>query len=175
MTLNSWIERAQGGPENEDARRAWLREVHGLGTNFAWWITERSFGRGEEDTDEDAYLQKAPEYVDAMYAGAKEHLRPLHDRLIQIALSLGPDVKICPCQTMVPLYRNHVFAQIKPATNKRIDLGFCLRVVAPVGRLLSTGGESRGDRITHRIPISEMDEIDDEVRGWLVSAYEKDV
>ena len=39
---------------------------------------------------------------------------------------MAEDVKACPCKTMVPLYREHVFAQIKPTTNSRIDLGFAL-------------------------------------------------
>ena len=174
MTLDEWIARAKTGPEPEDARRQWLKEAHGLGTNFAWWIAERSFGRGEEDTDEDAYLRKAPEYVEAMYSGPKGALKPIHDEIVRRALQLGGDVKICPCQTIVPLYRNHVFAQIKPATNKRIDLGFSLRGVEATGRLLSTGGEAKGDRITHRIPLSAVEEVDSEVDQWLRTAYEMD-
>lgn len=51
-----------------------------------------------------------------MYAGKKSQLRPLHDALIELALSLGDDVKISPCETIVPLHRKHVFAQIKPTT-----------------------------------------------------------
>lgn len=57
-------------------------------------------------------------------------LRPLHDTLIEGALRLRDEVKICPCQTIVPLYRNHVIAQIKPATNKRIDFGLALKGAA---------------------------------------------
>ncbi len=52
-------------------------------------------------------------YVKEMYSGQKEHLRALHDSLIQLAMNLGPDIKISPCKTMVPVYRNHVIAQIK--------------------------------------------------------------
>ena len=77
--------------------------------------------------------------------------------------------------TIVPLYRNHVFAQIKPTTNTRVDLGLCLRGVKPTKRLLDTGGEAKGDRITHRIPIESVDQIDDEVRKWLKRAYEMDL
>src|SRR6266567_1677935 len=48
------------------------------------------------------------------------------DELIKIAQQLGDDVRICPCKTIVPLYRRHVFAQIKPAAQKRINLGLAL-------------------------------------------------
>lgn len=73
-----------------------------------------------------------------------------------------------------PLYRNHVFAQIKPATKTRIDLGFALKDTPATGRLIDTGGFAKKDRITHRIPISSLADIDDEVRHWLEVAYQMD-
>ncbi len=90
--------------------------------------------------------------------------------------SLGADVKVCPCKTIVPLYRRYVFAQIKPATRTRIDLGLALKGAAgalPV-RLLDTGAAARGDRITHRIPLTSLDDIDEEVERWLKVAYDLD-
>ena len=57
------------GPKTEAERRAWLKAKHELGTNYAWWIAERSVGKGDEDGDPDAYLRKAPEYVADMFAG----------------------------------------------------------------------------------------------------------
>jgi hypothetical protein len=90
------------------------------------------------------------------------------------SLGLGKDVKACPCKTMVPLYRKHVFAQIKPTTLTRIDLGFALGARPATGRLIDTGGYAKKDRITHRIPISSPAEIDGEVKQWLHTAYEED-
>jgi Domain of unknown function (DUF5655) len=40
------------------------------------------------------------------------------------------------------------------------------------GRLIDTGGFAKKDRITHRIPISSVKEIDDEVKRLLKIAYE---
>jgi hypothetical protein len=74
----------------------------------------------------------------------------------------------------VPLYRNHVFAQIKPTTQTRIDMGFALGDLKPTGRLIDTGGFAKKDRITHRIPITSLDDIDDEVKHWLKVAYDRD-
>jgi hypothetical protein len=116
----------------------------------------------------------AHEYVESMFSGRKELLRPIYDALLSLGLSLGKDVKACPCKTIVPLYRNHVFAEIKPATQTRIDLGLALRDTPVSGRLIDTGGLAKKDRITHRIPITEIAEIDDEVRGWLQIAYDLD-
>jgi hypothetical protein len=109
-----------------------------------------------------------------MYGGAKAALRPLHDRLITLALRLGPDVKVCPCKTIVPLYRQHVFAEIKPATRTRLDFGFALGDLKAERRLIDTGGFAKKDRITHRIPILRPADIDLEVERWLRKAYELD-
>jgi hypothetical protein len=109
-----------------------------------------------------------------MFAGPKAALRPIYDELLRLGLRQGKDVKACPCKTIVPLYRHHVFAQIKPTTRTRIDLGFALKDTPSTGRLLDTGGLAKGDRITHRIPITSLAEIDDEVKHWLKAAYELD-
>jgi hypothetical protein len=111
-----------------------------------------------------------------MYSDAKAGLRPIHDELVRISLSLGEDVKICPCKTIVPLYRNHVFAEIKPATRTRIDFGLALRNSPrkPSQRLIDTGGVAKGDRITHRFALTSVEEIDEEVKEWLRIAYDLD-
>src|SRR6266566_5946545 len=109
-----------------------------------------------------------------MFSDGKAGLRPIYDELVQVGLRVGPDVKACPCQTIVPLYRNHVFAQIKPTTRTRIDFGFALKDTKATGRLIDTGGYAKKDRITHRIPIASLADIDDEVKGWLKKAYDMD-
>jgi len=164
----------QEGPTTEKERRDWLKEKHGLGTNSAWWLAERSFGKGEEAGDPDAYLRAAEKYVEEMFAGKKAALRPLYDELLQLGLKTGKDVKACPCQTIVPLYRKHVFAQIKPTTQTRIDLGFALGNMKTPKRLIDTGGFARKDRITHRIEITSLKDIDDDLKHWLQVAYDRD-
>jgi len=112
--------------------------------------------------------------VEAMFAGKKAALRPIYDRVLSLTFALGKDVHVSPGKTIVPFYRQHVFAQVKPTTNTRIDVGFALQNLKPAGKLVSTGGFDKGDRITHRIPVSSVDEIDAEVGKWLKHAYEID-
>jgi uncharacterized protein DUF5655/uncharacterized protein DUF4287 len=162
------------GPPGEKERREWLKTAHGFTTNYAAWIAELSAGKGKEHTDPDAYLDAAEGYVEKMFSGKREALRPAYDTLLALGLATGKDVKACPCQTMVPLYRHHVFAQIKPATATRIDMGFALRDRKPSGRLIDTGGFAKKDRITHRIEIASLDDIDDDVVKWLKTAYTMD-
>ena len=174
-SLDEWLKFIKkSGPKTEQERREWLKTEHGLGTNSAWWLAERAEGKGGEDGDPEAYLQAAERYVEKMFAGKKESLRPIYDALLKLGLAIGKDVKACPCQTIVPLYRKHVFAQIKPTTQTRIDLGFALGNMKGAGRLIDTGGFAKKDRITHRIPITSVNEIDDEVKRWLKVAYDFD-
>jgi hypothetical protein len=176
-SLDEWLALAKKeGPADNKARREWLKSKHKLGTNSAWWIADRIEGKGTEDGDPEAYLQAAIRYVEEMYSGGKAGLRPIYDKLLELGLKTGTEAKACPCQTIVPLYHNHVFAQIKPTTQTRIDLGFALKgcKTKTPKRLIDTGGLKKNDRITHRIPIEKLSDIDAEVKRWLEIAYELD-
>jgi hypothetical protein len=174
-SLEEWLKLVKkSGPATGNEHRAWLKSEHGLPPMSAWRIAELAGGKGGGMGDPDAYLRAAEHYVDAMFNGPKAALRPTYDALLKLGLGLGKDVKACPCQTMVPLYRKRVFAQIKLTTRTRIDLGFALGARPAEGRLISTGGYAKKDRITHRIPISSLAEIDDEVKQWLRMAFEED-
>ena len=116
-TLEEWLKLIKkDGPAEQKARRDWLREKHGLNTMIATYLAERSTGKGAQMEDPDLYLQSAERDVDKMFAGGKAHLRPVYDALLKLGLKTGKEAKACPCTTIVPLYRKHVFAQIKPAT-----------------------------------------------------------
>ena len=160
-----------------DQRRAimaWLKEAHGLGMSSAMLIAEAAT-QDSESLSAESYLRAAPGYVDALFAGPKAALRPLYEDLLGIARALGEDVRVSPCKTFVPLYREHVFAQLKPGTRTRLDLGLALGGLKAKGRLIDTGGFAKKDRITHRIAISGVADIDEETRDWLARAYALDV
>lgn len=173
-SVEEWIHLIEKqAPAGEKERRAWLKEKHGLGMNYAWWLAERSLGKGDDGSPE-TYLKQADEYVMKMFSGPKAGLREIYDALLKLGRSMGDDVKVCPCQTIVPFYRKHVFAQIKPTTQTRIDLGLALKDMKTPKRLIDTGGFAKKDRITRRIEISSLADIDDDVTRWLNKAYEMD-
>jgi hypothetical protein len=177
-TLNEWVDltKKEGPVDSHKARVEWLRQKHNLSNNVARSIAERASGKGFEGDSPEAYLEAAKKYVDEQYSGKKEQLRSIYDELLRLGKSVADDVKACPCQTMVPFYRNHVFAQIKPTTNSRIDLGFALAKYKGKlpKRLIDTGGLAKKDRITHRIEITNIGQIDNDVRKWVKTAYELD-
>ena len=176
-TLEQWVRHIKSAaPADEKACRDWLKSAYGVGTNTAWWLAEKAFGNelGMADDNPEKYLAACPVYVERMYSGARAHLRPIHDRIVRLAREIGDEVRICPCQTIVPLYRNHVFAEIKPASNKRIDLGFALGDEPFTARLVDTGGRAKKNRITHKVAITSLADIDLQVKRWLREAYERD-
>lgn len=178
-SLAEWTKFIQTkGPRDEPAARDWLKAEHKLGTNTAWWLAAEAFGTSEEDWDPPAYLVTAERYVADAYEGSKAGLKPIYEALLKLGLKID-GVKACPCKTFVPLFRHHVIAQIKPSTRTRIDLGLALGPDAKAGkkfpaRLIDTGGLAKKDRITHRIEITSLRDIDAEVEKWLRRAYELD-
>ena len=168
--LEQWIAIARkAAPSGEKERQQWLKDKHGLSTLYAAIVAGRSLGKGGmEDYNPEAL-------VDAMFAGPKAGLRPIYDKLLEMGLSMGPDVTVSPAQTIVSFYRKHVFAQIKPTTRTRIDMGFALKGIQITGkRLAAVGGADSDDRITHAIAITKPEEVDDEVKNWFRTAYERD-
>jgi hypothetical protein len=172
-SLDEWVALVKKkGPSGTNERRDWLKREHALGTNSAWWIVDVVEGTADEMGDADEYLRLAPKYLEAMFAGPKAALLPAYERLYTLARTL--DVKISPGKTIVPIYRNHVIAQIKPSTRTRIDFGLALKDTPAKGRLIDTGGLAKKDRITHRIEITSSSDVDAFVEKWLRRAYDMD-
>lgn len=175
-SLDDWIALVKkDGPRDFASRHDWLKAKHNIGTNAAWEIANRAEGKGGEEDTREEYLATAVKYVEAQYSGKKSQLRPIFEQLLKLGKSLGKDVKVCPCKTIVPLYRSHVFAQIKPTTNTRIDFGLCFTTHKGKlpKRLIDTGGLAKKDRITHRIELTSTDQIDADLSKWLRLAYSR--
>ena len=106
--------------------------------------------------------------VAEQYRG-KESLRPIYDAILEAVHALGDDVEVAPKKSYVSLRRSRQFALVQPSTKTRVDLGLRLDDVAPVGRLEASG--SFNSMVSHRVRLTAVDQIDDEVRGWLEAAY----
>jgi hypothetical protein len=171
-TVDEWIRLlSDEGPEAEPDRIAWLKSEHGLGSNYARLLAQLADGRGRERCNREVYLKAAHDYVEELFSGPRAGLRPIYEALLGLGLAFGDDVRVCPCRSYVPLYRRHVFAQIKPAGRGRIDLGLALAERRTAERLIETGGIERRDRITHRVSLASLKEVDDELRRWMKTAY----
>lgn len=137
-----------------------LKEGFGVTHGFANTIVTLS--KEENHSEEDLVTQQ--------YKG-KEILKPIYEKLLGIVKSFGEDVVITPKKGSVSIIRKKQFALIKPATKTRIDLGLKLKDKDMTNRLENSG--PFGTMCTHRVQLSEVNEVDDELKKWLQEAYEK--
>src|SRR4051794_28721910 len=82
-SIDEWVAHVKKhGPKGQKERRDWLKKECKLGGTTVSMIVEAAEGKGLEGCDVGAYLRAAPGYVETMYAGGKEGLRPIHDALL---------------------------------------------------------------------------------------------
>jgi hypothetical protein len=171
-SLEEWLRLVnQDGPESEKERAAWPKYEHGMGTKYATWIAARSLGYSKETGSAEEYLQHTKDNVEKMFAGPKQHLRIIYDEILKYALTMGPDIRVSPCSTIVPIYRKHIIAQSKPTT--RTDVGLALKSAKVPKRLINTGGFEKKDRISHRIELNKPEDFDSEAQRWMKVAYDE--
>jgi len=108
--------------------------------------------------------------VKNQYKG-KEDLMPIYKKLLSIVESFGEDVTISPKKASVSVIRKKQFALIQPSTKTRIDLGLKIKDKPTTDRLENSG--PFGSMCTHRVKLSEVSQIDGELREWLKEAYLK--
>lgn len=110
--------------------------------------------------------------VATQYKG-KEALIPIYKALISYVKTLGDDVVITPKKGSVSVIRKRQFVLVKPATKTRIDLGFKLKDKPTTERLGNSG--PFGTMCTHRVQISDVSDIDKELKDWIKEAYDESV
>ena len=135
-----------------------LKTEHGVTHGFANTIVTLS---KEENNSAD-------DLVTNQYKG-KEALFSIYEKLLPILKGFGKDVTITPKKTSVSVIRKRQFVLIKPATKTRIDLGLKLPNKPTTDRLGNSG--PFGTMCTHRVQITTIEDIDDELIGWMNEAY----
>ena len=156
-TMSEWIAIVdKAGIEKHGEIVAWLKSEHALTHGFANGIALSYRSRDTEQTEVD------------LVAGAKEPLRPVYERLLEVAKLLGPDVEVAPKKTSVSLRRSKQFALIEVPSAKRVQLGIQLKGEPTTERLV-TGNAM----CSHRVDLATVDEVDDELLAWLRAAYER--
>lgn len=136
-----------------------LKSEHGVSHGFANTIVTLS--KEENHSNEDL--------IENQYKG-KESLFPIYEKLIPILKNFGNDVTITPKKGSVSIIRKRQFVLIKPATKTRIDLGLKLPGVPTTERLENSG--PFGTMCTHRVKITSLEDINDELISWMNNAYE---
>jgi predicted transport protein len=152
-----------------DYRQAckWLREEHGLTSNYAMMA-------GSIATLEGGFADYGDELkiLDVMFAGPKEHLRPIFELLWDKAQQLGEDVELVVCKTQVSFRRNYQFAIVKPTNRTTMDISFALPPdTVAAGRLEHDPTRDADDRVQWRIRLTSAKDVNAEVLRYLNAAY----
>lgn len=106
--------------------------------------------------------------IDGIYAGARAHFRPIHDKLMAAIGKFGA-FEIAPKKGYVSLRRKKQFAMIGPATNTRFEVGLNMKGLKATPRLqaLPPGGMCQ-----YKAILTDAKEVDQELIGWIKQAYE---
>ena len=159
-SLDEWkkILKAKGFAKHGEAMK-FLKGEHGVTHGFANTIIHLS--KDDQPIEDDL--------VTSQYKG-KEVLITIYDALLKLIAPFGKDITITPKKGSVSIIRKKQFALIKPATKTRIDLGLKLKGKPNTDRLGNSG--PFGSMCTHRVQLTEVSQIDKELKGWLKEAYE---
>ncbi|SDD09430.1 DUF5655 domain-containing protein [Aquimonas voraii] len=157
------------GLSKHGEKRSWLMERFGLGYGDANTVVSLQ-GKPLPVLDGPAPKSVARvegDPLDALYAGNKAGLRPLHEALMTRLGALG-EFEIAPKKSYLSLRRKKQFAMVGPATAKQIEIGLNCRALPEDARLkvLPPGGMCQA---TTR--IAEASEIDEALLGWIRLAY----
>ena len=165
-TLEEWVAAVQAtkiDPLNQKAVRNWLKD-QGVLQNSQWAIADAAArAAGWERPSVEGY-------INSQYQGEKAALRPIFDALREIVEGLGEDVTAEGRGGYTPFVRKRQFIAVQASTKTRIDLGLRFKQ-APDSALLST--TSLPGQSTHKLGLSSVDEITDEVKDLVRLAYEQ--
>ncbi len=141
----------------------YLKSEHGFTYGFANFVALKA-------RKADAASISDTDLVKNQYTG-KENLKPIYEKLLSKLEVLGNDVTKAAKKDSVSIVRKKQFALIKPATKTRIDLGLKLKGKPTTDRLENSG--PFGSMCTHRVRLTDLADIDNELVSWLQEAYQK--
>ena len=141
----------------------YLKDNYGLTHGFANLIAHKAKGSDADSTENKNDL------IELQYKG-KEHFKPLYDKLLHEIQVFGGDFEIAPKNAYVSLRRKKQFAILQPATKTRFEIGIILKGQEPKGKLEVINTPNA--MCSHRINLADIKDIDQEVIGWLKTAYD---
>ncbi|MCU0469174.1 MAG: DUF4287 domain-containing protein [Arcicella sp.] len=138
-----------------------LKEKHNVTHGYASEIALKVLG-SDADSSSDT-----DELIVNQYKG-KENLKPFYEKLISEIQQFDGEFEIAPKKSYVSLRRKKQFIILNPASKTRFEIGFNLKGVGATGRLEA---EKPDGICSHKIKLSDIQEIDQEVIEWIRMAY----
>lgn len=161
-TLEQWIEivKKQNFVKHGEIVK-FLKEKHEFTHGFANLVAHKT-----KETDAGS-AENTDDLIIKQYLG-KEHFKPIYEKLISEIQGFGNDIEIAPKNAYVSLRRKKQFATLNPATKTRFEIGINLKGQEPKGKLEP---EKPNAMCSHKINLTDLKEIDNEVIQWIKTAY----
>ena len=155
---------AEKGLDKTAEIMAWLKSDFGLGHGHSMAIVHLIV---HED-----HIKATPEdKAGKLFSANKMKWRKSYDNIVAAITRFGADASASPGQTYINLLRDgKKFAIVQPSSAERLDIGIKLKGIEPSGRLEASG--SWNTMVTHRVRITDAEQIDPELFEWLKKAYE---
>ena len=166
--LDTWNERVvASGRKDETSLRAWLSEKGVTGYPAMLLVMER-FGYPD-------YLQtSAEDLIENQYAD-RPATRPIYDAFLALLPEVG-EIEVQARKTYVAfLTPKRTFSALVPTTRTRSDLGLRLPASQPAKGRLEVAKSFAQSSVTHKIGLTNADDIDDEVVGWIKHSYAENI
>ena len=151
---------AQSGLAKHGEVRAMLIERLGLGYGDANTLAHAAKA--------EAAPAEAGDPLDAIYAGNKAALRPIHESVMARIERLGA-FEIAPKKGYVSLRRKKQFAMLGPATQTQVELGLNAQGLPADARLKAMPA---GGMCQYTVRLSTPAEVDASLVAWLRAAYD---
>lgn len=160
--LSYWIEIVhKSGKEKHKEIIDYLKSEFGFTYGFANLVAHKS------KKSDAASVSKEVDLIELQYSN-KENLLPIYEKIMEKLKPFG-NIEIAPKKSYVSLRGSKQFALIQPSTKTRLDVGLNFSDKEPTDRLELSG--SFNSMCSHRVRLSSDEDVDDELIGWLKSAY----
>lgn len=159
------IYRSSGLVKHGDVRAMFIKEFN-MGYGDAVVLTSYLL-KSDGEVSGKVEVEDPGKAVDQIYTGSKEHLRPIHDEIMQQINGFG-EFAIIPKKGYLSLRRKRQFAMLGPTTNMRIEIGLNMKNIPPTHRLEQN---PPGGMCQYKVKISSLSEVDDELVEWIRIAF----
>jgi predicted transport protein len=146
---------------------AMLKSTLGMGHGDANLLVHVVRKAGQQDAGAEQERSFA-QVLGELYSGPRAALRPIHERL-QEELERWGEFGWVPKKTYISYRRKKQFAMIGPATKTRVEVGLNMKGVTATERLEALPA---GQMCNYKVRLTEVEQVDAELMGWVRTAYE---
>jgi len=147
--------------------RDMLKRDLGIGHGDANTLTHFFIKSSDEGSAKQA--STLDDIVREIYAGPKAELHDIHEALMNAIARFGA-FEISPKKGYISLRRRKQFAMIGPVTKTRVEVGLNMKGVEATPRLLAMPA---GGMCQYKVNVTNANEVDEELVGWIRQAYDR--